>query len=67
MNDKQVQIVITKSFYYRVKGLNNNEVYDIINREEVRDAVAIETENNDSPIEITTTNIEAVEYIYEEE
>lgn len=66
MNNKKVQIIITKSFTYIVDGLSENEAWDIVNRQEVRDAVAIETEANADTYELDTLIIVANE-IGEEE
>ena len=66
MNNKKVEIVITKTFTYEVDGLSNNEAWDIVNREEIRDAVAIETEANADTYELDTLSIVANE-IGEEE
>ena len=61
MNNKKVEIVITKTFTYVVDGLSNNEAWDIVNREEIRDAVAIETEANADTYELDTLSIDAFE------
>lgn len=59
MNYNTVEIVVTKTFTYKVDGLSKNEAWDIVNREEVREAVAIECEGLD--YEIDTIKIVANE------
>ena len=61
MNNKKVQIIITESFTYIVDGLSENEAWDIVNRQEVRDAVALETEANADTYELDTLIIVANE------
>ena len=49
IKNKTVEITITKKYTYVIDGLSENEAWDIVNREEIRDAVAIEKEANLEP------------------
>jgi hypothetical protein len=63
IKDKTVEITITKKYTYVIDGLSENEAWDIVNREEIRDAVAIEKEAETMGAHKPTwTSISACEY-----
>tara|TARA_R100001015_G_C4602412_1_gene157382 strand:+ start:961 stop:1152 length:192 start_codon:yes stop_codon:yes gene_type:complete len=59
MNNNKVEITITKKYTYVVDGLSENEAWDIVNDEHVRDSVAIETESNADNYDLETLAIDA--------
>ena len=59
MNNNKVEITITKKYTYVVDGLSENEAWDIVNDEHVRDSVAIETETNADNYDLETLAIDA--------
>ena len=63
---KSVEIVITKKFVYAIDNLQNNEAWDIVNRQDDTITWAEEIERDSEPVEIETTWVEA-NYIGEEE
>lgn len=63
---KSVEIVITKKFFYVINNLQNNEAWNIVNRQDDTITWAEEIEKDSNPVDIETTWIEA-NYIGEEE
>ena len=56
---KSVEIVITKKFVYTIDNLQNNEAWDIVNRQDDTITWAEELERDSEPVEIETTWVEA--------
>ena len=56
---KSVEIVITKKFVYTIDNLQNNEAWDIVNRQDDTITWAEEIERDSEPVEIETTWVEA--------
>jgi len=63
---KSVEIVVTKKFVYTIDNLQNNEAWDIVNRQDDTISWAEDVERDSEPVEIETTWVEA-NYIGEEE
>ena len=63
---KSIEIEITKKYIYVVNNLQNNEAWDIVNRQDHAIKWGEEIEQQESPTEMETTWIEA-RYINEEE
>ncbi len=63
---KSVEIVVSNEFVYTIDNLQNNEAWDIVNRQDDTISWAEDVERNSEPVEIETTWVEA-NYIGEEE